>query len=101
MSSLRQSAKGMACLVRIPGVCSFDESTTVLAHIRCKNTGVGMKSHDLHGAYCCARCHDVLDGRVKQGDFSKAELRLMHLEGMVRSQLSMLAHGYISINGRG
>jgi hypothetical protein len=43
----------------------------------------------------------VLDGRVKQGNFSKTELRLMHLEGMVRSQLSMLAYGYISINGRG
>ena len=39
--NLRKLARGRPCMVRIPGVCD----------------GVGLKSPDLLGAWCCAPCH--------------------------------------------
>jgi len=53
MSVVRNSARGKQCEVRIPGVCSFDPSTVVLAHMN--GGGVGYKVIDIHGAYCCAK----------------------------------------------
>lgn len=92
---LRQSAKGMACTVRLPGICNNNEETTVLAHVRSPNTGIGMKPHDIHASYTCSDCHDVLDGRVRT-HFSRDQLRLMHLEAVLRTQRIMLAHGLIT-----
>ena len=93
--NLRQSAQGMTCQVRIPGICNHDVSTTVLAHVRCPNTGIGMKAHDIHASYTCSDCHDVVDGRVKT-HFTRDELRLMHLDAVLRTQRIMLAHGLIT-----
>ncbi|EBY0045077.1 DUF1364 domain-containing protein, partial [Salmonella enterica subsp. enterica serovar Enteritidis] len=30
--------------------------------------------------------HDIVDGRVKIDDFTKTEIRLMHAEGVFRTQ---------------
>ena len=60
---ITQSAKGEECTVRIIGVCNFNSETTVFAHLG--GAGMGLKSHDIHGSYCCSSCHDVLDGRIK------------------------------------
>lgn len=61
---LRKLAKGKDCQVRIVGVCNFDPTTTVLAHIRRGGTsGVGMKPPDLCGVWACSSCHDYIDGR--------------------------------------
>jgi len=92
MSKLRQSARGQQCQVRVPGVCNFDPSTTVLAHLN--SAGMALKAHDIHGAYCCSDCHAWLDG-----DYSATtdrELRdLYHLEAMVRTQIIMINDGLI------
>ena len=92
MTNLRQQARGRECQVRIPGRCNFDPETSVLAHLN--GAGMGMKHHDLHGAICCSSCHDSLDGRVRSG-YNKDDLRLMHLDGMVRTQQIWIDEGFI------
>ena len=52
MSAITNSARGMACQVRMPGVCNFDPATTVWCHANgsAAGKGIGQKSHDLLGA---------------------------------------------------
>ena len=83
MSKYRKSARGQDCMIRIPGVCNYDSATTVLAHIN--GGGMGTKTQDQEGAFCCSSCHDAIDGRVRTG-YSREELKLMHLEGAIRTR---------------
>jgi len=94
LSKIRKSAKGEGCQVRIPGVCNFDPETVVFAHLG--GGGMGIKSSDAHGAYCCSSCHDAIDGRVKV-NFTKDELKLMFFDAMVRTQLILINKGLIII----
>lgn len=95
MANLRKLAKGQECQVRIPGVCNFNNETTVLAHTPIKGThGIGMKCPDLIGAWCCSNCHDVIDGRVKSR-FSKEEIANMKYEGMIRTQINVVRMGAV------
>jgi hypothetical protein len=94
MSKLRKSARGQQCTVRIPYVCNRDPETTVLAHLG--GAGMGLKSSDLHGAFCCSACHDVIDRRVKSS-ISSEKLKNMHMAGIFRTQKYWLEHGFISI----
>lgn len=81
--NLKKKAKDRECMIRIPGCCNRNPYTTVLAHLN--GAGMGMKHHDLHGAWACSNCHDAVDGRRKV-NFSPDELKLMHLEGVIRTQ---------------
>lgn len=94
MSKLRKSAQGQECLVRIPGVCSGGVGTTVLAHLG--GAGMGRKHPDLLGAFCCYQCHQAIDGHHKT-HYTRDELKLMHLEGMVRTQLFWIREGFINV----
>lgn len=94
MSKLRESAKGQECLVRVPGVCNFNQETTILAHIN--GAGVGIKNHDLFGSHCCFACHTWLDGGYSK-DHTRDYRDLLHLQGMMRTQQYWLKHGYIVI----
>lgn len=62
---IRQAARGEECTVRIVGACVGGTETTVLAHWPGidGDRGMGIKSIDAAGAFCCAGCHDVVDGR--------------------------------------
>lgn len=83
---LRKSARGRECQVRIPGVCNGNPETSVLAHYRLAGTcGTGCKPDDLQGAIACNCCHDAIDGRTKT-EYTRDELRLMHAEGVLRTQ---------------
>jgi hypothetical protein len=85
MTNLRDAARGEPCMIRSP-VCNYDPLTTVLAHYRMNGiSGIGLKSPDLIGAWACSACHDLVDGRTKT-PIPKDELRLMHLQGVVRTQ---------------
>jgi hypothetical protein len=85
-------------MVRLPGICDGGGPTTVLGHIRMAGiTGVGMKAPDVCGAFVCAKCHDVLDGRV-QSDFEREYLRMAHLEGMARTLNALTAEGYLFVS---
>lgn len=94
MSTLRKSAQGRDCQVRIPVVCNYNSETVVLAHVG--KSHMGGKCSDLIAAFACSACHDVLDGRVKT-ELSKAELSLMAREGVERTQLIWLKEGLIKI----
>lgn len=62
--TLRQKAKGAPCTVNIAGVCCYDDTTTVLAHVR-QHSGIGTKPDDLSAVLACSRCHDCIDRRSK------------------------------------
>lgn len=86
-ADLRKAARGRECTVRIPGVCNFNTETSVLAHYRMAGTcGTGCKPDDEQAAICCNDCHDVIDGRVKNTEFTYEDIRLMHAEGVFRTQ---------------
>lgn len=93
MSKIRKSARGQDCQVRIPGICNHNPETVILAHLG--GAGLAIKAHDIHGAYACSACHDAIDGRTKT-EYSRDELRLMHLDGMVRTQLILIGDGLIT-----
>ena len=78
--------------MRIPAYCSHDPETVVLAHLG--GAGMGRKHPDLLGAWCCAACHDVVDGRVAS-EYSNLEVRLMHLDGIMRTQLKLIDAGLV------
>ena len=90
--NLRKTARGQPCMVRIPGVCNHDPETTVLAHLN--GGGMGMKQPDVMAAFSCSACHECLDRRVKSL-YSRDELRMMHLEGIIRTQQWWIDNGYI------
>lgn len=72
--------------------CNHNPETVVLAHLG--GGGMGRKRNDLHGAFCCSSCHDVLDGRVPT-HLTVEQRKLAHLEGMVRTQEIWLKEGLI------
>jgi len=92
---LRHSAKGQPCLVRIPSVCNHDPATVVLAHIN--GGGMGTKTSDLFGAFCCSACHDLIDGRTRSAEFSRDEIELMHRHGVQRTQQHWLDVGMVTL----
>lgn len=63
--SLRDSARGEQCQMRLVGCCLHTTDTTVLAHWPGIDggRGMGLKSLDICSVYACAACHDALDGR--------------------------------------
>ncbi len=92
---LRDSAKGQPCCVRIPGVCNYDNATTVLAHLN--GGGVGTKVSDLFGSFCCSSCHDLIDGRTHHSTFTREEVDLMHRQGIERTQQYWLDAGMVTL----
>jgi len=94
MANLRKLAKGRECQVRYPGVCNFNPETTVLAHIG--GAGMGIKAHDIHGAWCCLACHDLYDSRNQRPNFvTRDEIKLGFLEGVIRTQEILIKEGVI------
>ena len=95
MTNLRKLARDRDCQVRLPDICNFDSSTTVLAHVRMAGlTGMSMKADDIFGAHCCSSCHDAVDRRSHK-DMDRDFLTLCLLEGMVRTQALLVNEGHI------
>jgi hypothetical protein len=62
---LRKMARGQECYLRLPGHCSGNTETVVLAHIRRGNiAGTGQKPCDLAAMPMCHVCHSCFDGRM-------------------------------------
>ena len=71
--------------MRLTGICNHNSETVVLAHVRLPGvSGMGIKAHDLLGAWACSACHDAIDRRAHT-DLDRDYVRLAHLEGMVRT----------------
>ena len=90
---ITDSARGEDCQVRLEGVCNFNSETTIFAHIG--GGGMGYKSNDIHGAYCCSSCHAAMDGAITQTTHPYWDLKLAHYAGMVRTQLILIEKGLI------
>ncbi|WP_426269176.1 DUF1364 domain-containing protein [Dyella kyungheensis] len=90
MTPLRKFAKGQPCMVRLPG-CDGGGETTVLAHYRLAGyCGIGVKPEDdAFGAWACASCHNLCDGRAKLKDWTYEEIRLAHAEGVMRTRVAI------------
>jgi hypothetical protein len=97
---LRKSAQGQECQVRIPGVCSFDSATVVLAHVddaSVTGKGIGLKGDDMLSAHCCYQCHEWLGGGYSAHDVARETRDLYHYQAMARTLLWWRENGYISI----
>ena len=94
-SKYTKSARGVECQIRIPGVCNFNPETSVLAHLN--GGGMATKHSDIHAAIACNDCHDVVDGRVQTKDFTPEEIKIMFLEGVIRTQGLWLYAGLLKI----
>lgn len=84
---LTESARGEACLVRIPG-CDGDPAKTIWSHYRGPEGGKGgaIKSTDIAGAYACTYCDAVYDGQRKPpAGMTCADVDLLWLQGHIRS----------------
>ena len=89
--NLRDYARGMPCMIRMPGICNGDPATTVLCHLRMVGiTGMGMKANDLLGAWGCSACHKYVDTHGIDG-------RTALLEGMARTQALILDRGLVKV----
>lgn len=75
---IRKSAKGEECTIRLPLVCNYDPSTTVLCHSNLleDGKGMGLKAPDTAAAYGCSACHDVVDGRRPRPEGLSYELMI-------------------------
>jgi Putative nuclease YbcO len=90
-----KSAEDQECQIRIPGVCNGNNMTVVFAHIG--GAGMGLKHPNIIGAYACSDCHDHVDGRATNNEYTYDELRYMHLEGMMMTQLIMIREGVLKL----
>lgn len=96
MVDLRKQARDRDCMVRIPSVCNHDPATVVLAHYRLIGvSGIGYKSDDLIGSWACSSCHAEIDGQTRKSGLNRDELKLAHLEGMVRTIVQLRKEGVI------
>ena len=98
MSALTKLARGMPCLVRLPG-CNANPETTVAAHYRSVSlgSGVGYKTNDWLASWTCSACHDLLDGRRHDPNLTRDEIRLAHLEGVVRTLMHLKQDGRVKL----
>lgn len=95
MSALTKAARGQPCQIRVPSYCSGNPETVVACHYRLAGTcGVGMKPPDFLIAFGCQACHDCCDGRIRT-NYTRNELRLMHAEGVMRSQILLHKQGLL------
>lgn len=88
MSKLRESARGVECLVRIPGACKYHEDYSILSHYpgSAGGKGRGIKSLDVCGAICCTGCDAVIDRQVKPPEgMTYQDCMLCWMEGHMRT----------------
>ena len=83
--NLRELARYKPCMVRLPG-CDGGGATTVLAHYRLSGyCGTGIKPRDVMAAWACHPCHEAIDQRRTIDGYTRAEIRIAHAEGCLRT----------------
>lgn len=92
-NKLRQSARGQECQVRLYQICRGRNDTVILAHL--PGGGVGGKGFDTAASFCCFECHDAIDGRVQTDLYTQDEIKLAHLQGVMRTQSIWIKQGLL------
>lgn len=93
--AIRDSARDQDCTLRLPGICNFDTATTVLAHVPCGHSGVGMKGPDVIAVYACSDCHDALDERTRTASIDGWDV----IRALAETQLRLIQKGLIKVKG--
>lgn len=85
---LRESAKHESCVA-----CGADDGTIVWAHSNSQKHGKGMgiKAHDLFGAYLCHTCHTKFDN----GAWNKSDAEIWFKKWWERSMIIACEKGYL------
>jgi len=91
-----QASRNQPCTFQIPGVCNGDWSTTVFAHIRDENKGMGNKASDISGADACFSCHAAFDGQSGE-PLSKVDWLFYALRGIQRTIANRIARGIMIV----
>lgn len=95
--AIRDSARGEDCTVRIEG-CPCDPAMTIWSHAPLGDAGKGMglKSLDLCGAYCCTYCDAVVDGqRPAPPGWTREQVLLAWCTGHLRSLVKVRQKGLV------
>lgn len=95
--SIRNSAAGEACLVRIEG-CPGDPAMTIWSHapLKAAGKGMGIKALDVAGAYCCTYCDAIVDGqRPLPAGVTKDQAMLDWFSGHLRSLVRLAEKGLL------
>jgi len=91
---LTQSAKHESCVS-----CGADDGTIVWAHSNTQRHGKGMgiKAHDLFGAYLCHKCHSAYDSLAEDDFYEKFERMKKNWfrEMWERSMITACEKGYL------
>jgi hypothetical protein len=76
--------------MRLPG-CQNARETVVFAHAPSISKGLGIKSEDWWGSFCCSYCHAILDGD-ETAEHDSDWLRAIH-----ETQKIMFDEGLLSV----
>lgn len=89
---LRDSAKYESCVS-----CGADDSTIVWAHSNSSRHGKGMgiKAHDLFGAYLCHRCHADYDSGFYPEEYLEVGVNGWFKEMWEKSMIRACEKGYL------
>ncbi len=96
--AIMDSAQGMPCSLRLPGICNHNDATTVLCHLPGIGKSMGSKVSDIHGAFGCSACHDAIDRHTyeKRGLTAAIVLDAM-LRGHAETQAHWVQMGLLSV----
>ena len=94
MSAITKSARGEECQIRIPGHCNFNPDTVVFCHFG--GGGMAYKANDIHGAYGCSTCRDIIDKR-KYTNIPNDTLLIWFYEAIIRTQAILIKKGLIKL----
>ncbi len=96
--AIRDSARGEECLVRIPGICTYDPEKTIWSHARWPDAGKGgaTKAIDVAGAFCCTACDSVFDGQTPPpAGYTRAQVDADWCMGHFRSLVRLAQKGLL------
>ena len=91
---IRNAARGQECTLRLDGCARFPD-TVVLAHLPCRDKGMGLKSPDWWSVFACHLCHDALDRRRPTAMTQNVILERM-LAGLYETQKILIQKGLLS-----
>ena len=96
MSRITQSARMRSCSLRLPD-CRNNPETVIFAHAPSTESGRGFKSPDWWGAYACAHCHDIVDGRKSQAMCPDWLIQERWLGAIFETQLILHQEGLLTV----
>lgn len=57
-----QASEDQCCALQIPGICNYNNETTVPCHLPSEIKGMAYKSDDISIVDGCTACHAAIDG---------------------------------------